>query len=1434
MEGLAGQYGSTKPDKGSSYIEETKNERRSRIEYESFGYARRGEPTKQPLEVLDNHPLFSEFSMRDSSRKKKLDPTKDEIVFYPLTSYTTTVDNRPVVAVCGVTHHDGQPIYVEITDFKPYLLIGIPTEWTLQVGEARLERFAREFHRFIASAVEAHITTNKKLADQYGVLGVQRNQPVIHSIPHGAPVVEEVEDMIGYRPESVKAIKIETTDPNIVPIVRELCYHPFGVRMDACAFCYEKALRASIARGSFNIPHSHDTRELLRHSPDCRCLVHLSCSKKYGKRLRAGEFIENCWFSKCPCCSALFPEERLYPQDTTPNLVRDPRAEIYGPNEEYQYQPWILEFMKHMFHDSIDRIILPPPTPTGLEDMVITFEMKKNGQPPPPASFTPYSADTRFHSRLMMDQGIGFTWLSAKPRHWKNLTGEPKSIATHEVTVQYRHLHTCPKDEQPEIVVISWDLEMETMRKFPKFGTNAILQSPIKLYNTKTQQSKHVLFAIGDLPATIDGCPVFSEGYMEGDEESKLQAERTMLRNICLFFDVVRPNVVITYNGNAFDGPYFVRRAKHLGVLEARSLLGWIRGSAGDTRWRSDLKRGREIVRYTCKGIFYFDLLYWVKDSYNGNEWTSFTLNVAAKNILKRQKIDLKADETSKYQRTYDGRCELARYAIRDVDLPLDIVLVKNILEFLLLLSREFGVSPQEIVETGNKYIMGTALLRYAQLIYRPSQPRRLMPVMPTNRKPKKYHKDKPPKFPGAKVITPARGFYSNVATLDFNALYPSLMREHNFCPSAFVWPQVLEMYPNDIKRSDCYQRGYYEYDDATNVRTEHPTKQGPLFTLNDFKVGFITCYQEYLGNLRNAIRGRAKPLDQEKTIIEQRLKVIEGASEHREEMSQLKQRLAIIKRMKDTIDTEQSVCKVAMNSIYGIMTFYLKIVAESITLMGRDALMNAKKMAEEIYTRKNGYAGDLVVIYGDTDSIMVVLTNCLYEVSRDYILALMNDLSRRIREKYRVLNMAPEKVYVRMLLSGRKNYGAIMMMLSGEIKYDYKGYKFKKKDSTAMQQQLCKKILDIAITQGRLDLAIEKVQEQLCRIHKREATIMELARSGSFTKDITVVTKMKNAARTAAINHFNRSGQTISTIERVMYVICDFGPESKLQATDRAETALYAEMEGLPYDVEYYKSDLIKVVSPLLIEFFDSGIDQQVNIHVNKRKALTIKKLQNVLLDHPVLRQTLVIADRSQTKSKTGLENFVKGTDHGFRRVCQRCNRLFGKRPLLESDEPRKRQRVHTEVTYDYNPHGEGRKLDPLQLYDRPTREFIEFFYQTQDETSCVATTVQSSGTYGTFSAEHLAPFFRSNYQPLFCNSCFAATYIETSAAHGKQVFEDLASAVQQWGHCRKECVEGLTNGDAIRACENSDCTEWDKRRTKAKTCYNTRDTANRKFYVW
>ena len=167
--------------------------------------------------------------------------------------------------------------------------------------------------------------------------------------------------------------------------------------------------------------------------------------------------------------------------------------------------------------------------------------------------------------------------------------------------------------------------------------------------------------------------------------------------------------------------------------------------------------------------------------------------------------------------------------------------------------------------------------------------------------------------YAGAIVLPPKPGMHENIVTLDFKAMYPSLMIAYNISPDTYIPP-------------------------------DEPTPPSGANTAPDVKHRFRKeppgFYKEILSNLINA-----------RDEIRRQLKKLNSKSpEYR------------------ALDARQKAVKVITNASYGYTgwigaRWYMKPVAEAATAWGRETIQKTINLAEK--------AG-LEVVYSDTDSIFV------------------------------------------------------------------------------------------------------------------------------------------------------------------------------------------------------------------------------------------------------------------------------------------------------------------------------------------------------------------------------------------------------------------------------------------------------------------------------
>lgn len=274
-------------------------------------------------------------------------------------------------------------------------------------------------------------------------------------------------------------------------------------------------------------------------------------------------------------------------------------------------------------------------------------------------------------------------------------------------------------------------------------------------------------------------------------------------------------------------------------------------------------------------------------------------------------------------------------------------------------------------------------------------------------------------KYKGGDVSNPLIGYHRLVLTIDVNSLYPNMMIAYNLSPDMLVWVEY-DSNGNPIPRCDC------EYE-------LHTTDYGEDFYIakNPEREGILVRIQKDLMEKRNILKKKLESATGEEAVL---LKI-----------------------------SEQKV-KLEMNTIYGVTgmdsnlekaeadgrntdvtyaMFPCPEVSNTITLKGRHYKKNMEKIAED-----NG----AIVVYGDTDSIMIKLREPSEDVLEDHkklerITELINEsvpgVGVKIEDKSDVVFFG-KKNYIKMMLN---KDGTPKIDASGNIVFKYCGVPAARKD---------------------------------------------------------------------------------------------------------------------------------------------------------------------------------------------------------------------------------------------------------------------------------------------------------------------------------------------------------------------------------------------------
>lgn len=611
-----------------------------------------------------------------------------------------------------------------------------------------------------------------------------------------------------------------------------------------------------------------------------------------------------------------------------------------------------------------------------------------------------------------------------------------------------------------------------------------------------------------------------------GVDVMSFETEREVLLAWRDFIREVDPDIIIGYNICKFDLPYLIERASVLGIAEF-PILGRIRNSrvrVKDTTFSSRQYGTRESKEVTVEGRVQFDLLQVMQRDY---KLSSYSLNSVSAHFLSEQKEDVHHSIISDLQNgNAETRRRLAVYCLKDAYLPqrlLDkLMFIYNYVE----MARVTGVPISFLLSRGQSIKVLSQLLRKAK------QKNLVLPNV-------KQAGSEQGTYEGATVLEANAGFYEKpIATLDFASLYPSIMMAYNLCYCTLVTPEdvhKLNLPPECVNK----------------------TPSGEIFVKSSLQKGILPEILEEL----LAARKRAKAdLKEAKDPLE-----------------------------KAVLDGRQLALKISANSVYGftgatVGQLPCLEISSSVTSYGRQMIEHTKKLVEEKFTTLGGYEHNAEVIYGDTDSVMV-----LFGVST--VEAAMN-LGREAAEYISGTFMKPiklefEKVYYPYLLISKKRYAGLLWTNPDKFdKMDTKGIETVRRDNCLLVKNLVKECLHKILIDRDIPGAVQYVKNTIADLlmNRMDLSLLVITKGLTKTGDDYEV---KTAHVELAERMRKRDAATAPNVgDRVPYVIIKAAKGAK--AYERSEDPIYVLENNIPIDPQYYLENqiskpLLRIFEPIL-----------------------------------------------------------------------------------------------------------------------------------------------------------------------------------------------------------------------------------------------------------
>lgn len=793
-------------------------------------------------------------------------------------------------------------------------------------------------------------------------------------------------------------------------------------------------------------------------------------------------------------------------------------------------------------------------------------------------------ADVDFVVRYLVDNRVvPCKWYTVQPTLYSHIIPDTSSRSTNceaEILVHYSNVKLDPASDSkrpPDYIYLVFDEEWSNTRNlFPSPNHNDMIQIVFKVGTLlKSSKAQWVLFAYKQVP----------EVEKDFDHVFCYENQADMITDVLKFMYELDPDAWEHQNGNRFDIPYLILRAEYLKIDSCRRLgrslskdIYWKKDKVkGFEKWTVFVP-GRinlDLLRRTQ------DDYPGIEDhSLNGLS-KKFKLN-ETKAELPYDRITV-SQRTPAGRRNIAIYCKKdVRITDRLVNDVLKILLVAietakmSGIPITSALNRAQGYK----VEGGIRHECNRILYSSSDPQIMSLEENEFVPIVKvTNKKNRpnivkildregfeewessKEYKElikKKPKmakgkgYKGATVIRPRKGFYCDeiVLTLDFSSMYPSIIMFNNLCFTTLVSK-------DEIKRKNYVWKQHYwslpklKITDGKLKEEEDP--EAPAFLMPWIREGVLPRLERKWKDERSRIRSgpmktlniQIESLKKEIIVIIRKLitgmtkkdvENIDNSKDPKKEWGKLVEDyienhpnhpVNLLLQQYQGLDARQQAIKIVMNSLYGITgfadsMFYCSEIAKTITGEGRNMLLKTKFWAEKKFNKKKGYPFDLVVIYGDTDSVFTWLkglssTSKLGSIFGPLIAKIITAKLRKpnydtvfhqhppYNPYSKEIDLTFEKEYDNLNLILAKNYEGLKNELAKAApEFDAKGLQMLKRRLCQFIKNVLKKVSELLCVDNNLEDGLKHARKMLGMLRERKVSIPELVNKERLSKDLS------------------------------------------------------------------------------------------------------------------------------------------------------------------------------------------------------------------------------------------------------------------------------------------------------------------------------------------
>ena len=387
---------------------------------------------------------------------------------------------------------------------------------------------------------------------------------------------------------------------------------------------------------------------------------------------------------------------------------------------------------------------------------------------------------------------------------------------------------------------------------------------------------------------------------------------------------------------------------------------------------------------------------------------------------------------------------------------------------------------------------------------------------------PTTFKRRKAAAYSGGLVLEPKAGLYDKlVLLLDFNSLYPSIIREYNICFTT-------------VERMDAEAAEAAESMEA--VIPAHPPRGQ--------EDGVLPRVIARLVNSRRAVKQMLKTERNDSTRM--------------------------------SLEIRQQALKLTANSLYGCLgfshsRFYAKPIASLITWTGRQTLQATVDLVQNNLR--------LDVVYGDTDSIFVHTGQDDFAAA----MAIGAEISKEVNKRYSKLEIEMDGIFRSLLLLKKKKYAGLKVRDWDKQQFDReeKGLDMVRRDWCVLSKRMGGDILDQLLNPIRTkEEAVVWLEEYLRAVGKEMVEHQLPLSQYVITKGITKMPDeypdAKSQPHVLVAKRRMEAGERIRPGNEIPYVICQFEESPDLSVAERARSFEEADRLGLRPDIGWYRAQQI------------------------------------------------------------------------------------------------------------------------------------------------------------------------------------------------------------------------------------------------------------------